>query len=46
MRAPVVVEKSQADFDHWAASQPPIKSDEQQGEKLPSGPTLPKQVAQ
>ena len=46
MRAPVVVEKSQADFDQWAASQPPIKSDEQQGEKLPSGPTLPKQVAQ
>ncbi len=46
MRAPVVVEKSQADFDQWASSQPPIKSDEQQGEKLPSGPTTPSQVAQ
>ncbi|MGA8218324.1 MAG: cytochrome c oxidase subunit II [Solirubrobacterales bacterium] len=46
MRAPVVVEKSQADFDKWAASQPPIKSTEAQGEKLPSGPTTPSQVRQ
>jgi cytochrome c oxidase subunit 2 len=45
MRAPVVVERSQADFDKWASSQPPIKADEQAGEKLPSGPTTPKQVA-
>jgi len=46
MRAPVVVEPSQQAFDQWAASQPPIKSDEQQGEKLPSGPTIPKPVRQ
>ena len=46
MRAPVVVEPSQQAFDQWAASQPPIKSDEQQGEKLPGGPTIPKPVRQ
>src|SRR4051794_35060199 len=41
MRAPVVVEDSQAAFDQWATSQPPIKASEQQGEKLPEGPTTP-----
>jgi cytochrome c oxidase subunit 2 len=46
MRAPVVVEPSQDAWQQWASSQPPIKSDEAQGEKLPSGPTTPKQVAQ
>jgi cytochrome c oxidase subunit 2 len=46
MRAPVKVEPTQAAFDQWADSQPPIKADEQQGEKLPSGPTTPKQVRQ
>src|SRR3954452_12849682 len=46
MRAPVVVEGSQAAWQKWAASQPPIKSDEQQGEKLPNGPTVPSEVAQ
>jgi cytochrome c oxidase subunit II len=46
MRAPVVVEPNQAAFDTWAASQPPIKSDEQEGEKLPSGPTTPKPIRQ
>jgi hypothetical protein len=42
----VKVEPTQAAFDQWADSQPPIKADEQQGEKLPSGPTTPKQVKQ
>ena len=42
--APVVVEPSQAAWQQWASSQPPIKSDEQQGETLPSGPTIPKPV--
>jgi cytochrome c oxidase subunit 2 len=46
MRAPVKVEPTQAAWQQWASSQPPIKSDEQQGEKLPSGPTTPKQIAQ
>jgi len=46
MRAPVVVESSQQSWQKWAASQPPIKSDEQQGEKLPDGPTTPGVVAQ
>jgi cytochrome c oxidase subunit 2 len=44
MRAPVVVEPSQTAWQQWASSQPPIKSDEAAGEKLPSGPTIPKQV--
>ena len=44
MRAPVVVEPSQIAWQQWASSQPPIKSDEAAGEKLPSGPTIPKQV--
>src|SRR3954468_2835300 len=46
MRAPVVVESSQQSWQKWAASQPPIKSDEAEGEKLPSGPTIPKPVRQ
>src|SRR5512132_2831367 len=37
MRAPVVVEPSQTAWQQWASSQPPIKSDEAAGEKLPSG---------
>src|SRR6476646_3267987 len=37
MRAPVVVEKTQADWQAWASAQPPIKSDEQSGESAPSG---------
>ncbi len=40
MRAPVVVEDSQAAFDKWASSQPPIKAGEKPGE------TTPRQVAQ
>jgi cytochrome c oxidase subunit 2 len=40
MRAPVVVEDSQAAFDKWASSQPPIKSGEKPGE------TTPRQVTQ
>ena len=40
MRAPVVVEDSQAAFDQWAASQPPIKPSEPK-----PGETTPKQVA-
>src|SRR3954466_1862008 len=36
MRAPVVVEKSQADFDNWASAQPPIpSSDPKPGETTP-----------
>jgi cytochrome c oxidase subunit 2 len=35
MRAPVVVEKTQADFDQWAAAQPPIKTGETPGETTP-----------
>jgi cytochrome c oxidase subunit II len=46
MRAPVVVERSQADWQKWAASQPPIKADEQAGEKQPEGPTIPKPITQ
>jgi cytochrome c oxidase subunit II len=46
MRAPVVVEGSQATWQKWAASQPPIKSDETEGEKLPNGPTIPKVINQ
>jgi len=46
MRAPVVVEPSQAAFDQWASSQAPIKSDEKPGESAPSGPTTPKQIKQ
>lgn len=46
MRAPVVVEPSQTAWQQWASSQAPIKSDEGGGEKLPSGPTIPKQVHQ
>ena len=37
MRAPVVVEKSQADFDKWATAQPPIPdSDPKPGETTPA----------
>src|SRR4029077_10739202 len=46
MRAPVVVEPTQAAWQQWAASQPPIKADKQAGEKQPNGPTLPKQIKQ
>src|SRR3954463_8167616 len=46
MRAPVVVEDSQSTWQQWAASQPPIKSDEAEGEKVPNGPTLPKVINQ
>jgi cytochrome c oxidase subunit 2 len=46
MRAPVKVESSQQAWQQWASSQPPIKSTETQGEKLPSGPTTPKPVRQ
>src|SRR3954453_24060661 len=46
MRAPVVVEPSQAAWQQWAASQPPIKADEQAGEKQPNGPTVPQPVTQ
>jgi cytochrome c oxidase subunit 2 len=35
MRAPVVVESSQAHFDQWAASQPPIKAGETPGATTP-----------
>jgi cytochrome c oxidase subunit 2 len=40
MRAPVVVEPSQAAFDQWASSQPPIKAGET------PGATTPKQIKQ
>src|SRR3954465_12020544 len=46
MRAPVVVESSQQSWQKGASTQPPIKSDEQQGEKQPNGPTIPKPIAQ
>ncbi len=46
MRAPVVVESSQAAWQQWASSQAPIKSTEQPGEKNPNGPTTPQQVKQ
>ena len=46
MRAPVVVESSQAAWQQWAAAQPPIKSTEQQGEKQANGPTTPAPVRQ
>jgi cytochrome c oxidase subunit 2 len=46
MRAPVVVEKTQADWQAWASAQPPLKADEQSGESAPSGPTTPKQIRQ
>ena len=46
MRAPVVVESSQATWQQWASAQPPIKSTEQQGEKLPNGPTIPAPIRQ
>jgi cytochrome c oxidase subunit II len=35
MRAPVVVEDSQAAFDQWAAAQPPMKATEKPGETTP-----------
>jgi cytochrome c oxidase subunit 2 len=46
MRAPVVVESSQAAWQQWASSQPPVKADEQAGEKQANGPTLPKPIRQ
>ena len=46
MRAPVVVEPSQAAWQQWAASQPPIKASEAQGEKQPNGPTTPAPIRQ
>src|SRR4051812_15170432 len=46
MRAPVVVEDSQQAWQQWAASQPPIKADEAEGEKLQNGPTIPKVIKQ
>lgn len=36
MRAPVVVESSQADFDKWASTQGPIPATEKPGETTPS----------
>ena len=46
MRAPVVVEGSQAAFDKWASTQQPIPSTEKQGESQPNGPTTPSPVKQ
>ena len=46
MRAPVVVESSQAAWQQWASAQPPIKSDEQQGEKQSNGPSIPAPIRQ
>jgi cytochrome c oxidase subunit II len=36
MRAPVVVEDSQANFDHWATTQDPIPPTEKPGETTPT----------
>ena len=36
MRAPAYVERSQADFDDWAAQQPPMKPTEKPGETTPA----------
>src|SRR3954453_33529 len=46
MRAPVGVEPSQQAWQQWAATQPPIKADEAEGEKLQNGPTIPKVIKQ